>query len=161
MKKVHRVIKCNQKAWPKPNIDMNTKLRQKAKKQFWERFFQVTNDAVFGKTTEDVRKHRNIKLVTTDRRRDYLVSEPNDHTTKFFTENLLALEMRKTQILMNKPVYLGLSALDMSKTVTYEFWYDYVKSKYVENAKLCFMNTDSFIADYCRRFQNKIWHFKL
>ena len=69
--------------------------------------------------------------------------------------------MRKTQILMNKPVYLGLSALDMSKTVTYEFWYDYVKSKYVENAKLCYMNTDSFIADYCRRFQNKIWHFKL
>ena len=89
--KVHRVIKCNQKAWPKPNIDMNTKLRQKAKKQFWERFFQVMNDAVFGKTTENVRKHRNIKLVTTDRRRDYLVSEPNYHTAKFFTENLLAL----------------------------------------------------------------------
>ena len=68
-----------------------------------------------------MRNHRNIKLVTTERRRNYLVSEPNYHTTKFFTENLLAIEMRKTQILMNKPVYLGLSILDLSKTVMYEF----------------------------------------
>ena len=83
-----------------------------------------------------MRNHRNIKLVTTERRRNYLVSEPNYHTTKFFTENLLAIEMRKTQILMNKPVYLGLSILDLSKTVMYEFWYDYVKPKYGENAKL-------------------------
>ena len=105
----------------------------------------MTNNAVFGKTMENVRKHRNIKLVTTKRRRNYLVSEPNYHTTKFFTENLLAIEMRKTQILMNKPVYLGLSILDLSKTVMYEFWYDYVKPKYGENAKLCYMDTDSFI----------------
>ena len=103
------------------------------------------NNAVFRKIMENVRKHRNIKLVTTERRRNYLVSEPNFHTTKFFTENLLAIEMRKTQILMNKPVYLGLSILDLSKTVMYEFWYDYVKPKYGENAKLCYMDTDSFI----------------
>ena len=70
---------------------------------------------------------RNIKLVTTERRRNYVVSEPNYHTTKFFIENLLAIEMRKTQILMDKPIYLGLSKLDLSKTVMYEFWYDYVK----------------------------------
>ena len=67
------------------------------------------NNAVFGKTMENVRKHRNNKLVTTERRRNYLVSEPNYHTAKFLTENLLAIEMRKTQIIMNKPVYLGLS----------------------------------------------------
>ena len=79
------------------------------------------NNAIFGKTMENVRKHRNIKLVTTERRRTYLVSGPNYHTTKFFTENLLAVEMKKTQILMNKPVYLGLSILDLSKTVMYEF----------------------------------------
>ena len=103
------------------------------------------NNAVFGKTMENVRKHRDIKLVTTERRRNYLVSEPNYHTTKFFTENLLAIEMRKTQILMNKPVYLGLSILDLSKTVMYEFWYDYVKPKYGENAKPCYMDTDSLI----------------
>ena len=71
-----------------------------------------------------MRKHRNIKVVTTERRRNYLVSELNYHTTKFFTESLLAIKMRKTQILMNKQVYLGLSILDLSKTVLYEFWYD-------------------------------------
>ena len=97
------------------------------------------------KNMENVRKQRNIKLVTTERRRNYLVSEPNYHTTKFFIENLLAIEMRKTQILMNKPVYLGLSKLDLSKTVMYEFWYDYVKPNYDENAKLCYIDTDSFI----------------
>ena len=75
------------------------------------------NNTDFGKTMENVRKHRNIKLVTTEKRRNYLVSEPNYHITNFFTENLLAIEMTKTQILMNNPVYLGLSILDLSKTV--------------------------------------------
>ena len=92
-----------------------------------------------------MRKHRNIKLVTTERKRNYLASEPNDQTTKLFTENLLAIEMRKIQILMNKPVYLGLSISDLSKTIMYEFRYDFVKPKYGENAKLCYMDTDSFI----------------
>ena len=103
------------------------------------------NNAVFGKTMENVRKHRNIKLVTAERRRNYLVSEPNYHATKFFTENVSAIEMRKTQILINKPVYLGLSVLDLNKTVIYEFWYNYVKPELGENAKLCLMDTDSFI----------------
>ena len=94
---------------------------------------------------ENVSQHRNIKLVTTEKRIDYSVAEPNYHTTKLFTENLLAIEMRKTQLIMNKPVYLGLSILDLSKTVTYEFWYDCLKLKYAENTKLCFMDTDSFI----------------
>ena len=76
-----------------------------------------------------MRQHRNNKLVTTETRRNYLVSEPNYQPTKFFTEYLLAVEIRKTQILMNKPVYLGLSILDLSKTVMYEFWFDYVKPK--------------------------------
>ena len=86
-----------------------------------------------------------IKPVTTETRRNYLVSEPNYHTRKFFAEHLLAVEMKKTQILMNGPVYLGLSILDLSKTVMYEFWYDYLKPNYGENGKLCFMDTDSFI----------------
>ena len=86
---------------------------------------------------ENARKHRDIKLVTTESRRNYLVSEPNYHTTKFFTENVLAIEMRKTQILMNKLIYSGLLILDLIKTVMYEFWYSYVKPKYGETAKLC------------------------
>ena len=145
LKKVHRVIKFNQKAWLKPYIDMNTELRQKAKNNFEKDFFKLMNNAVFGKTMENVRKHRNIKLLITERRRNCLVLEPNYHTTKLFTENLLAVEMKTTQILMNKPVYLGLLILDLSKTVMYEFWYYYVKPKYSENAKLCYMGTDSFI----------------
>ena len=103
------------------------------------------NNAIFGKSMENVGKHRDIKLVTTERRRNYLVSEPNYHTAKFFTENLLAIEMNKTEILMNKPVHLGLSILELSKILMYEFWHDYVKPKYVEKVKLCYMDTDSFI----------------
>ena len=103
------------------------------------------NNAVFGKTMENVRKYSDIKLVTTERRRNYLVSEPNCHTVIFFTENLLAIEIRKTQILTNRLVYLVLWILDLCETVIYQFWYDYVKPKYGKNAKLCYMDTDSFI----------------
>ena len=93
-------------------------------------FLKLINNAVFGKTMENVRKHRDIKLVTTERRRNYLVLEPNYHTTNFFKENLVAMEMKKREILMNKPVYLGLSILELSKILMYEFWYNYVKPKY-------------------------------
>ena len=103
------------------------------------------NNSVFGKTMENVRKHRDIKLVTIDERRRKLVSEPNYHTTKHFSENLMAIEMKKTKVKMNKPVYLGQAILDISKTLMYEFWYDYIKPKYQEKAKLCYMDTDSFI----------------
>ena len=97
------------------------------------------------KTMENVREHRDIKLVTTDKRKNQLVSEPNYHATKWFSENLLAIEVRKTKVKMNKPVYLGLSILDISKTLMYEFWYDYMKPKDGHNVKLCYMDTDSFI----------------
>ena len=103
------------------------------------------NHSVFGKTMENVRKYRDIKHVATERKRNYLVSEPNYHSIKFFTEKLLATEMRKTQVLMNKPVYLGLSILYLSKTVIYEFLYDQIKPKYGEKPKQCYMDTDSFI----------------
>ena len=99
------------------------------------------NNTVFGKTRENVRKHNK----TTKRRRNYLVSEPHYHTTKFFTENLLAIEIKKAEILKNKPAYLGLSILKLSKIFVYEFCYDYAKPKFGEKAKLCYMDTDSFI----------------
>ena len=103
------------------------------------------NNSVFGKTMENVRKLRDIKLVTTNKRRNQLVSEPNYYTTKQFSENLLEIEMKKIKIKMNKPVYLGLSILDISKALMYELWNDYIKIKYQDNVKLCYMDTDSFI----------------
>ena len=104
------------------------------------------NYAVFGKTMQNVRKQKDIKLATTEGRRNYLVSKPNYHTTKFFTENLLAKEMKKTEILMNAPVYLELSILELSKILMYKFWYDYIKPKYGEKAKLSYIDTNSFTA---------------
>ena len=94
---------------------------------------------------QNVRKHRDIKLVATEKRRNYLVSEPNYHTTKFFIEQLLAIEMKNTEILMNKPVYLGLLIVELSKILMYEFWYDYLKPEYGKKANLCYMDTDSLI----------------
>ena len=124
---------------------MNTKLRTEAKMILRKIFLKLMNNSIFGKTMENVINHRDIKLVTTDKRRNQLVSEPNYHTTKYFSENLLAIEMKKTKVKMNKPVYLGMSILDISKTLMYEFWYDYIKPKYQEKAKLCYMDTGSFI----------------
>ena len=102
------------------------------------------NNSVFGKTMDNVRKQRDIKLVTTDKRRNQLVSEPNYHAIKGFLENLVAIKMKKTKIKVNKPVYLDLSILEISKTLMYKFWYDYIKPKYQNNAQLCYMDTDSF-----------------
>ena len=124
---------------------MNRKLRTEAKNDFEKDFFKLMNNAGFGKTMENVRKHRDIKLVTTDKRRNQLVSEPNYHTAKYFSEDLLAIETKKIKVKMNKPVYLGLSILEISKTLMYEFWYDYIKPKYQNNAKLFYMDTESFI----------------
>ena len=144
LKKVHRVIQFYQEAWLKPYIDMSTELRKKGN-YFEKDFFKLMNNALFGKTMENVRKHREIKLVTTDKRRNRLVSEPNYHTTKWFSEKLLAIKMKKTKVKMNKPICLGLSVLEISKILMYEFWYDYMKPKYGDNVELCYMDTDSFI----------------
>ena len=92
---------------------MNTKLKTKAKNDFEKDFFKLMNNAVFGKTMGNVRKHKDIKLVTSNKRRNYLVSKPNYHTTKWFSENLLAKQMKKIKVKMYKVVYLGLSVLDV------------------------------------------------
>ena len=126
---------------------MNTKLRKEARNDFEKDFFKLINNAVYGKTMENVSRHRDIKLVTTDRRRNQLASEHNYHTTKYFSENLMAVEMKKTKVQMHQPIYLGMSILDISKKRMYEFWYDNVRPKYQDRAKLCHMNTDSFVID--------------
>ena len=124
---------------------MNTELRKNAKNEFEKEFFKLMNNFVFGKTMENVRKHRDIRLVTSEKRRIKLVSEPNYHAAKHFSENLLAIEMKKTKVVMNKPVYLGLAILAVSKILMYKFWYDYIKLKYGYRGRLCYMDTDSFV----------------
>ena len=102
LKKVHRLVKFNQKSWLKSYSDLNTKLRKNAKNDFEEDFFKLMNNAVFEKTIENVRKHRCMKLLTTETRSNYLVSEPNHHVINIFYENWLAIEMKRKQILMKK-----------------------------------------------------------
>ena len=145
LKKVHRVIEFNQEAWLKKYIDMNTESRKKASNDFEKDFFKLMNNAVFGKTMENVRKHRDIKLVKTDHKRNKLVSEPNYHTMNLIAENLSIIEMKKVKVKMNKPIYLGLSILEISKIIMHEFWYDYAKKKYRDMVKLCYMDTGSLI----------------
>ena len=129
----------------KKYIGFNTDLRAKATNDFEKDFFKLMDNAVFGKTMENVRKHCNIKLVKTEKKRNKLVSEPNYHTMKLIDEDLAIIEMKKVKVKMNEPIYLGLSILELSKITMYEFWYDYVKSKYMDNARLCYMDTDSFV----------------
>ena len=124
---------------------MNTKPRSDALEDFEKDFFKLMNNSVFGRTMENVPNHRDIKLVTKNQKRNKLVSEPNYHTSKHFLEDLMAIEMRKTKVVMSKPVYLGQAILDISKTLMYEFWYDYLKPKYGDKVKLCYMDTDNFI----------------
>ena len=124
---------------------MNTELRKAAKNDFEKDLFKLMNNSVFGKTMENIRKHRDIKLVTTDKKRSKLVSEPNYHIINLISEDLSIIEMKKTKAKMNKPIYLGLSILEISKILMYEFWYDYMKPKYSDNVKLCYRDTDNFI----------------
>ena len=121
LKSIYRIIEFNQKAWLKPYIDMNTELRKLAKDDFEKDLFKLMNNAVFGKTMENIRKHRDIKLVTTDKKRNKSVSEPNYHTVNYISEDLSIIEMNKTTVKMNKPIYLGLLILDISKILMYEF----------------------------------------
>ena len=145
LKKIHRIIKFNQEAWLKPYIDMKTELRKAAQNDFEKDLFKLMNNSVFGKTMENIRKHREIKPVTIDKKRSRLVSEPNYHTINLISEDLSIIEMKKTKVKMNKPIYLSLSILEISKTLMYEFWYDYMKPKYNNDVKLCYMDMDSFI----------------
>ena len=145
LKKVHRVIKFRQVTWMKSYIDKNTKLRMESKNEFDKGFYELMNNAVCGKTMQNVRNHRDIKLTTTNARRKQLVSQPNYHTCKRFSENLIAIELRKTKVYMNKPIYIGQAVLDISKTLMYKFFYDYLKPKYGDKVKLCYMDTESFI----------------
>ena len=119
---------------------MDTELKQKTKNNFQKNFFKLMNNVVFGETMENVRKHRNIKLVSRERYQSQSIRTKLSYYKIFYRKFI----SNRNEITMNKPVYLGLSILDLSKTVVYEFRYDYVKPNYGKNAKLCHMDTDIF-----------------
>ena len=145
LEKVHRVIEFNQSSWLKPHIDFNTELRMKVKNDFEKDFFKLMNNAVLGKTMENIRKHKDIKLVTNKKAYLRNVMKPKFKSGVLFGENLMGCEMGKTKVVMNKPVYLEQVILDMSKIIMYEFHYDYMKPKYGNNLTLCYMDTDSLV----------------
>ena len=122
LQKVHRIIEFNQSAWLKPYIDKNTALRKVAKHEFEKGFFKLMHNSVFGKMIENVRKRRDIKLMVTEERRKKLVSEPNYASCTTFSDHLMAIEMRKTRVFMDKPIIVGQAILDKSKELMYEFY---------------------------------------
>ena len=145
LKKIHRGIKFIESEWMRSYIDMNTKLRAKAKNNFEKDFYKLMNNSVFGKTMENIRNRVNVKLVNSVEKLKKLTAKPNFRSRKIFNENLISVHMKKTSLLMNKPVYLGMCILDLSKTVMFDFHYNYIKPKYGDKAKLLFTDTDSFM----------------
>ena len=145
LKKIHRGIKFFESAWLKPYIDKNVILRTQAKNEFEKDFFKLMNNAVFGKTMENIRNRVNIKLVNTGEKFKKLVAKPNYESRIIFNENLVSVHMKKTSLTMDKPVYLGMCILDLSKTLMFDFHYRYIKPKYGDRAKLLFTDTDSFL----------------
>ena len=144
---IHRAIEFDQSPWLKTYIDFNTQLRMAATNDFEKDFFKLMNNSVFGKTMENIRKHRNIGLVTTEEKYLCTVMKPNFKSGVLFGENLMGSEMGKIKVVMNEPVYLGQAILDLSKIVMYEFHYDYMVPKYGDRLKLCYMDTDSLVYD--------------
>ena len=145
LKKVHRVIEFQHSNWMKPYIMLNTRLRTVAKNEFEKDTFKLMNNDVFGKTMENIRNHNDMKLMTIEQKYQKYVMKPNFKDGYLFSRQLFAVEMGKTEIKMNKPVYLGQAILDLSKTLMYEFHYDFMRPKYGSKVKLCYVDTDGFV----------------
>ena len=141
--KIHRGLKFEERAWLKEYIDLNTELRTKAKNDFEKDFFKLLNNAVFGKTMENIEKRVNVKLVTTREKAMKLSSDPNFESFTIFDENLIAIHMKREKLFYNKPIYLEMCLLDSSKTSMFEFHYDYIRKKYGDRTKLLMTDTVS------------------
>ena len=143
LKKVHRVLMFNQSPWLKQYIDFNTQKRTHAKNSFEKDFFKLMNNSVFGKTMENIRKRVDVRLVTSKEKLSKLASKPTYVSSKIFNENLVAVHKIKETLTLNRPAYIGMCILDLSKTLMYDFHYNYIKHKYGNKAKLLFTDTDS------------------
>ena len=144
LKLIRRGLKFQEKDFMKNYIDKNTFLRSQAKNDFEKALFKLMNNSVFGKTMENVRNRVSIELVKDAERAAKLVNKPNFEELKIFDEFLIAVKMRKTKVWMNKPVYVGMSILDLSKTLMFSFQYEYVKKKW-EKAEVLYSDTDSLV----------------
>ena len=145
LKKVHRGIKVYQKPWMEPYIRKNTDLRKDAKNAFEKDFFKLMNNSVFGKTIENIRKRQNVILVDDRKLANKLSSKPNFDQETIFDENLIAVHMKKTEVYFNKPIYVGHAILDLSKTLMFDFHYNYIRKKYDNKAESLFTDTDSLM----------------
>ena len=143
LKKIHRVLQFDQSPWLKQYIDFNTQKRTHAKNSFEKDFFKLMNNSVFGKTMENIRKRVDVRLVTSKEKLLKLASKPTYVSSKIFNENLVAVHKIKETLTMNRPAYVGTCILDLSKTLMYDFHYNYIKHKYGNKAKLLFTDTDS------------------
>ena len=141
--KVHRVLEFDQSPWLKQYIDYNTEKRKNAKNDFEKDFFKLMNNSVFGKTMENIRKRVDVRLVTDEKKLLKLTSKPTYVSSKIFNENLVAVHKIKETLTLNRPAYVGMCILDLSKTLMYNFHYNYIKKNYGEKAKLLFTDTDS------------------
>ena len=142
---IHRGIRFEESQWLKKYIALNNDLRTKAKNDFEKDFFKLMNNSVFGKTMENIRNRVDIKLVNNKKQAEKLSAKPNFNHCNIFNEDLVAIHMKKTKLAFNKPVYLGMCILDLSKTLMYDFHYNYIKQKYGDKAKLLFTDTDSLM----------------
>jgi hypothetical protein len=145
--KIHRILSFNQSAWMAPYITLNTNLRTQAKTDFEKDFFKLMNNSVFGKTMENVRKRTNIELVrsTNHQKITKLVSQPTYASMNDFGNNLVAVHRTKKVVVLDKPIYVGMSVLDLSKLLMYDFWYKNIKAKYQDKVQLCYTDTDSLL----------------
>ncbi|CAH3162496.1 unnamed protein product, partial [Porites evermanni] len=142
---VHRGISFYQSSWMEPYIRKNTELRKTAANSFEKDFFKLMNNSVFGKTIENIRKRQNIILIDDRKKAAKLTSRPNFDRATIFDKNLIAVHMKKTEVYFNKPVYVGQAILDLSKTLMFDFHYNYIKKKYRDKAELMFTDTDSLL----------------